>query len=253
MPLPGMVKSGCLAVVAVSKKGSLEFCSRTVAFTRRLNGHSALAIAGILGPAMWVIGDLTTGLATSHYSLIRNSISSLALMPVGWLSTIGFLSLGLFVEIFAAGLLFNIKGRRWFHLGIGIFVVLGFALLLIGAFRTDPVNAVRTLEGRIHGFTARTAFSLFPLAMLALLPSIKHDPNWQRFYYYTGVTFILAVILLVMNKFLQERSGWFGLAERLLVWNMILWVETAGVNMFFLSLKREPKTPFLTNINSLTR
>jgi hypothetical protein len=250
MPLPEFVKSGCLVVVAVSKKGTAEVCNRTTAFARRLNGHSALAVAGVLGPAMWVIGDLTSGFATSHYSLIRNSISSLALTNIGWLATIGFLALGLFVEVFAAGLLFNIKGRRFFYFGVAIFVILGFAILLIGAFRTDPVGAARTLEGKIHGMTARTAFSIFPLALLGLIPSIKHDPNWQRFYRYTLVTIILAVLLLVINKIFQEGSGWFGLAERLLVWNMIIWVEVGGINMFFLSLKREPKTPFFTNVNT---
>ena len=60
-------------------------------------------------------------------------------------------------------------------------------------------------------------------------------------YRYSGVTFILAVILLVTTRILQEKSGWFGLAERLLVWNMILWVEVSAVNLFAISLKRGDK------------
>jgi uncharacterized membrane protein len=195
---------------------------------------------------MWVIGDLTAGFSTSDYSIIKNSISSLALTSIGWLQTIGFLALGLLVEIFAAGLLFNIKGKRWFHLGVGIFVVFGFAMLLIGAFHTDAVGAARTLNGRIHGLTATTAFTIFPLAVLCLMPSIQKDGNWGRLYRYSGVTFILAVILLVTTRILQEKSGWFGLVERLLVWNMILWVEVSAVNLFIISLKREVKTPIFS-------
>ena len=238
MAIQAFLKSASLFVLKLYKKTTADITVKTLAFSRRLNIHSALAIAGILGPLMWVISDLTAGLSTPNYSLIQNSISSLALTRIGWLQTIGFLVLGLLVEIFAAGLLFNVKRKRWFHLGVGIFVIWGFALLLIGAFHTDPVGVTRTLEGRIHGMTASTAFEIFPLALLSLMPSIKRDDNWKDLYRYTGIAFILAVLLLVTIKIVQEKSGWFGLAERLLVWNMILWVEVSAVNLFIISLKR---------------
>ena len=214
---------------------------RLPSFFERLNIHSALAIAGALGPLMLTVGDLTAAVSNPDYSLVQNSISSLALTRIGWLQTIGFLALGLLVEIFAAGLLFNVKRVRWFHAGIAIFVIFGFAMLLIGAFRTDPVGVARTIEGRIHGLTATTAFSLFPVAILCLIPSIKRDDKWKDLYRYTWMTFILAVVLLATVRIFQENSGWFGLAERLLVANIILWVEVAAVKLFFLSLKRDVK------------
>jgi hypothetical protein len=175
--------------------------------------------------------------------MVSDSISSLALTPIGWLQTIGFLALGLLVEIFAAGLLFNVKRARLFHVGIALFVIFGFAMLLIGAFRTDPLGAERTIEGRIHGLTATVTFSLFPVAILCFLPAFKRDENWRDLYRYTGVTFILGVILLIIVKITHEKSGWFGLAERLLVANMVFWVEVAAVRLFMLSLKRGQKAP----------
>jgi hypothetical protein len=214
-----------------------------LSFVSCLNVHSALAGAGMLAPVILAAGDLTAGLSTPGYSIINHSISSLALTRIGWLQTIGFLALGLLVEIFTAGMLFNIKRARGFHLGIGIFVIFGFAMLLIGAFRTDPVGAARTIEGRIHGFTASTAFTLFPMALLFLIPSIQKDPRWQNLLRYTAATFILAVVLVVTLRFMQEKNNLFGLAERLLVLNMIIWVEVAGIKLFILSLKRGRKTP----------
>ena len=240
--MQAFLKSGRLFILTMFKKIIVELKIRILAFTRRLNIHSALAIAGIIAPLMLTVGDLTAALSTQSYSLVRDSISSLALTPIGWLQTIGFLALGLLVEIFAAGLLFNVKRVRWFHAGIAIFVIFGFAMLLIGAFRTDPVGAARTIEGRIHGLTATTGFSLFPVAILCLIPSIKRDDNWKDLYRYTGVTFILAVVFMVITRIFQEKSGWFGLAERLLVANMIIWVEVAAVKLFILSLKRGEKT-----------
>ncbi|OGN95125.1 MAG: hypothetical protein A2Y89_02855 [Chloroflexi bacterium RBG_13_51_18] len=207
-------------------------------FFRRWNLYTFLAIAGIIAPVILVVGDLTAAFASPGYSLIENSISSLALTKIGWMQTIGFLFLGLLVEVFTAGLLFNIKGSRLFYLGIAFFVIFGFAMLLIGAFRTDPIGAERTIEGRIHGLTAQTAFTIFPAALLFLFSSIKKDPNWKRLFRYTFITLILAVVLIIVIRVAQEPNSVFGLMERLLVVNMILWVEIAAINLFVLSLKR---------------
>jgi hypothetical protein len=212
--------------------------ARLISFVNRLNVHSALAGAGIIAPVMLAIGDLTAGLSTPGYSIVHDSISSLALTHIGWLQTIGFLALGLLVETFTAGLLFNIKNFRAFHLAIGLLVVFGFTVLLIGAFRTDPLGAARTIEGRIHGFTASTAFSLFPVALLFLIPSLRNDHDWRVLLRYTAVTFILGIVLVIVLRIMQEQSTWFGLVERLLVLNMMIWVEVAAIRLFILSLRR---------------
>jgi hypothetical protein len=225
----------------VSKIAITSVKLRISSFIGRLNIHSALAVAGMLGPMLVTIGDLTASVSNPDYSLVKNSISSLALLPIGWLQTIGFLALGLLVEIFTAGLLFNIKRARGFHLGIIVLIFFGFGMLLIGAFNTDPVGAARTMEGRIHGFAATTAFSLFPLALLFLASSIRKDPDWKNLFRYSEVTFILAVLFGITLKIVQEKSGWFGLVERLLVANMVIWVEVAAIKLFLLSLNRDMK------------
>jgi len=215
--------------------------SRLLSIFKRLNIHSALALAGIVGPIVLVVGDLTASLSTPNYSLVSNSISSLALTPIGWLQTVGFLAMGLLVEIFVAGLLFNIRRARGFHLSIGLFVFFGFGLLLIGAFRTDPTGAPRTIEGIIHSATAYAVFWLFPIAILLLTPSLKSDPNWKNIFVYTVVAGVLALALVMVLLCLPDQASWFGLYERTLVANMIIWVEVAAVQLLRLSLRREPK------------
>jgi hypothetical protein len=229
--------------LGVKKTVTWLVMSKVLPFLKLCNVHTALAAAGIIGPFTLAIGDISAGLASPGYSIIKDSISSLALTNVGWVQTIGFLVLGLLVEVFTAGLLFNVKkGAKGFYWGIVIFVFFGFAMLLIGAFHTDAngtADAARSLDGRIHGFVASTAFLLFPIAILAFIRSIKKDPNWKYLYRYTLVTFILAVVLVVAVKLLPDTNMFFGLIERLLVANMIIWVEVAAVNMFILSLKRK--------------
>jgi hypothetical membrane protein len=212
--------------------------SKLLSFFKRFNIHSVLALAGILGPLALAAGDLTAASSSPGYDLVKNSISSLALTSIGWLQTIGFLALGLLVEIFTAGLLFNVKRARWFHLGIAVFVLFGFGMLLIGAFNTDPVGAVHTIKGTIHGLAASTDFSLFAIAVLALTPSFKQDPDWQPLSRYSLVTCVLAVLLGVTLRFFKDGSNWFGLVERILVANMIIWVEVAAINLLRLSLRR---------------
>ena len=211
---------------------------RSWSIFRQLNIHSLLALAGVLGPLVLILGDLTASFSTPEYNLIRNSISSLALTSLGWLQTIGFLAMGLLVEIFVAGLLFNIHGTRGFALSIGALVFFGFGLLLIGAFRTDPTGGVHTIEGTIHGVSAMFVFWLFPVSVLLIAPSLRNDANWKKLHKYTVVTGILGLALVIGLLFLRDRIGWFGLYERILVANMIIWLEVTAVNLLILTLRR---------------
>jgi hypothetical protein len=152
--------------------------------------------------------------------------------------TIGFLFIGLLVEIFTAGLFFNIRGTRGFRISISLLVLFGFALLLLGAFRADPLGAARTIEGRIHGMTATSTFWIFPVAMVTILPSFRKDTNWKSLFWYTAVAGILGVALIIAVGAYQKDANWFGLVERILVANMIIWVEVAAIKLLLLSLKR---------------
>lgn len=216
----------------------LPIQSRVVSIARRLNTHSALALAGILAPVMLEAGDLIAGLTTSNYNIVKNSISSLALTRIGWLQTIGFLALGLLVEVFTAGLLYNVKRAKWFHLGITAFVLFGFGMLCIGAFNTDAVGGPHTINGTIHGLATKASFSLFPIAILLLAFNFKKDTDWQHLYKYSIATCILAVLLGITLQFFKDGISDFGLVERILVANMVIWVEVSAINLMRLSLKR---------------
>ena len=205
--------------------------------TKRLNINSIPAIAGIVGPIVVVVGDLAASLTTPGYSIVKDSISSLALTPVGWLQSIGFLAMGLLEVILVAGLFFNIRRARGFHAGMVLLVLCGFVLLLIGAFRMDPSGAPRTTEGIIHTVSSYSLGLLFPLSILSLAPSLKSDPNWRNLSVYTLIAGILA-LALILGALFGDQTGWFGLYERIIVLNAIVWVEVAAVHLLRLSLRR---------------
>lgn len=206
---------------------------------KKLNVHSALAFAGMAGPVVLIITDIIASSANPGYSLVGDSISSLALAELGWVQTIGFLAIGLLVEIFTAGLLYNIRARWGFHLGITCLVIVGFGMLLLGAFRTNAADTPENAENIIHNIAATAVFWLFPIASLLMAPSIKRDPYWNNVYKYTIITGVLGFILVIIVAILEDSDAWFGLAERLLVANMIIWVEVMAFKLFYLSLTRK--------------
>lgn len=215
-------------------------CLRSIS-NKCLNIHSIPALVGIVGPVVVVVGDLAASLSIPGYSAIRDSVSSLALTPIGWLQSIGFVAMGLLLEIFVAGLLFNIHRARGFHVSIGLLIFCGFGLLLIGAFRMDPTGAPRTIEGIIHSATAYALSWSFPIAILLLTPSLKSDRNWKNIFVYTLVAGVLALALAVVLLCLPDQTSWFGLYERILVANVMIWVEVVAVQLLRLSLRRELK------------
>jgi len=76
---------------------------------KRLSINTIPALVGIVGPIVVVVGDIAASLSILGYSPVRDSISSLALTPIGWLQSICFLAMGLLLEIFVAGLFLNIR------------------------------------------------------------------------------------------------------------------------------------------------
>lgn len=216
----------------------MQISERLTSTARKLNVHSGLAIAGMAGPIILVATDLTAAIATPGYSLLRDSISSLALTDIGWVQSIGFLTIGLLVEIFAAGLLYNILHYRGLHLGIACLALVGFGMLMLGAFHTDPLGTPETTHGIIHDVAATGVFWLFPLTTLFIAPALRHDRYWEGLFRYTIITGILGFALVIMVLVLSDTASWFGLAERILVANMVIWVLVMGWRLFHISMVR---------------
>jgi len=207
--------------------------------SKRLNIHSVPALVGIVGPIVVAVGDLAASSSVPGYSPIRDSVSSLALTSIGWLQSICFLAMGLLLEIFVAGLFFNLRRARAFHAGIVLLALCGFVLMLIATFHMDHPGAP-PIDGTIHTIASYGLGLLFPIAILSLAPSLKSTPNWKNIFVYTLVAGILA-LALIFGALLAEQRGWFGLYERIIILNALVWVEVVAIHFLRVLLKREPK------------
>jgi len=207
--------------------------------SKHLNIHSVPALVGIVGPIVVAVGDLAASSSVPGYSPVRDSVSSLALTSIGWLQSICFLAMGLLLEIFVAGLFFNIRRARGFHAGIVLLALCGFVLMLIATFHMDHPEAP-PIDGTIHTIASYGLGLLFPIAILSLAPSFKGTPNWKNIFVYTLIAGILA-LALIMGALFAEQRGWFGLYERIIILNALVWVEVVAIHFLRVLLKREPK------------
>ena len=207
--------------------------------SRRLNINSVPAIVGIVGPIVVIVGDLAASLSIPGYSLVHDSVSSLALTSIGWLQSICFLAMGLLLEIFVAGLFFNIRRARAFYAGIVLLALCGFVLMLIATFHMGHAGAP-PIDGTIHTITSLGLGLLFPVAILCLAPSFKSTPNWKNVFIYTLVAGMLALALIFGVLFAEQR-GWFGFYERIIILNALVWVEVAAVHFLRLLLRQQPR------------
>jgi hypothetical protein len=206
---------------------------------KSLNVNSVPAIVGIVGPIVVVVGDLAASLSMPGYSLVRKSVSSLALEPIGWLQSICFLAMGLLLEIFVAGLYFNIRRARGFHAGIVLLALCGFVLMLIATFHMDRPGAT-SIDGTIHTIASYGLGLLFPTAILSLAPSLKNTPDWKNIFIYTIIASVLAFALILGALFAEQR-GWFGLYERIIILNALVWVEVVAIHLLRTRMRQEPK------------
>ena len=207
-------------------------------FFRALDMRGILALSGVVGPLVLVVADVIAAISQPNYDFVRNSISSLALTSMGWIQTIGFLAIGLLIEIFAAGLFLNMRRKPGFGLSIALLAFFGFGLLLIGAFRADPVGGKITVEGAIHVAASKAVLWLFFFAVLLLLPSLKGDFLWRGMFHYTVVTSVFSLVLVIGYPFLPGTLSWFGLYERVLIGNAIVWVEVVAIRLLIFTVRR---------------
>ena len=208
--------------------------------SKRLDINSVPAIVGIVGPAVVIVGDIAASLSIPGYSPVRDTVSSLALTGIGWLQSICFLAMGLLLEIFAAGLFFNLRRSGGFRAGIVLLALSGFVLMLIAAFHMDAPGSLRTIDGTIHAIASYGLGLLFPIAILSLSPSFKSTPNCKSIFIYTLIAGILAFGLII-GAFFVEPTSWFGLYERIIILNALVWVEVVAIHFLRLILKQELK------------
>ena len=165
-----------------------------------------LLYAGIVGPLLFVVVFLVEGATRPGYSQWRQFVSQLATGDGAWTQIVNFVACGVLVIAFAVGLRLALAGTRGSIGGPVLLGLFGVALLVAGAFPTDPalgypVGApqVHTTHGMIHGLAGLASFTLLPASAFVMAWHFAAKPERRWVIYSAGVGALVIVMFMAMN------------------------------------------------------
>ena len=183
---------------------------------------TVLAIAGIVGPILfWALLLLAQSL-NPDYDAWKVSISRLTFGPLGWLQTMNFYLIAIFIVAFGMAVYLGIAKSRISRIASLLLVVMGVAHLLLAIFQVD-VNPSdpKSIAYITHNLATIISLALFPLAVLMLVPNLWSDVRWRPFAFLTIVAGTV-MLMLELTWLVSELIGsnmidpWFGTYERIL-------------------------------------
>jgi hypothetical protein len=190
----------------------------------KLKSQKSIRILGLIVIAGCIGSGLTDAagiLLHPGYNPINDSVSGLAFGPFGWVQEIGLYMAGIAMLAFALGLLLIFR-RPWeARLGVIFLFLTGTMLLLTAIVRTDPPGAPHTLMGNIHRGASVLAAIFFLPTPLLVSPAFRRH---KKLFIYTIAAGITGIALDFGQGRLPANWSYFGLHERLIGTNVVLWI-----------------------------
>jgi hypothetical protein len=118
------------------------------------------AIAGIIGPALFVTSFTVFGFFHQDYDAVSMYVSALSLGPSGWIQAANFMVFGLLSGLFAALVASIFSSGRASRAGPIILSLSALCFFLSGPFVMDPMGTAQTaasLHGTVHGILGAVA------------------------------------------------------------------------------------------------
>ena len=191
---------------------------------------TVLAIVGIVGPILfWTLLLLAQSLHPS-YDAWKESISRLELGPFGWLQTMNFYLITIFIVAFGVAVYLGIAKSRISRIASLLLVVMGLAHLLSAVFQVDvDPSGPKSIAYITHNMAFIISMALFPFAAFMLVPNLWSDVRWRPFAFLTIVAGTM-VLMLELAWLVSQPIGshlidtWFGTYERILFSIQLAWM-----------------------------
>ncbi len=203
---------------------------------------SYTALAGILGPALFVIIFTIEGWLRTDYNALSTYVSALSLGPNGGVQIINFIISGTLMLVFARGLAIEFKKEKTSQAGSWQLAIIAMGILLSGPFVMDPMGtlpAQASVHGMVHGILGGIVFLLMPISCIAFYRRLRIEPNWQIFSKWTLTMGIILIATLTLFTFATKIpslqiifSDWFGLLQRIVLIPFMFWVFTLGMALY---------------------
>jgi hypothetical membrane protein len=205
----------------------------------------ALALGGAAGPALFVVTTALCGALLPGYDHATEFISALGARGAGTaplMNLAGFIPSGLLLVGFAAALR-AVLPRRPLAFTVALLVGLfGAGITVAGLFSCDPgcPQPAVSSEGRVHDGVSGFAFlsGLAAVSLSAIL--FRRTLELRSLWFYSALSAVVAVVLLVVFARSIESGGPAGLWQRLFLATLFGWCVVVGLRVFRLGTLKGP-------------
>ena len=199
----------------------------------RLNiSPRASALAGIIGPGVFVLVYSVFGLVTPGYSPLTQVISNLELVPYGWIQQLNFLQCGTLIIVFAVGFRGAMMPvfQRSLRLATVLLVLSGAGMVEASYF--TPAHPAEHAIGFLFFIIPLTA------AFFVMGRQLLRAESWRALGAYSVATGFVtsAVLLYFFSLGASESFGLIGVVNRIFVMESLAWFVVMGAR--FLGISR---------------
>ena len=199
-----------------------------------MNHRRVTALAGVVGPAVFVATFTAEGLLRRGYDPLRMYISALSLGPRGWIQIANFIVLGVLLFVFTRGVAAEFTAGKASRGGLLLLTVLSLLFMVSGPFVMDPTGTplnLATIHGTIHGIAGGIVFLLMPITCIVYLRRFRADRNWQLLHWWTLVLGTIEAVAVFFFTIVSKSpvlapafENWLGLIQRVALVPFMLWL-----------------------------
>ena len=192
-----------------------------------------LALAGIVGPILFVLVFTIDGWWSPGYSPLSQSVSSLGTTGTyAWIQNTNFVVFGLLLMAFAVGfsqLLREVLGKEGVWVSTLLLLLTGVGLVNDGFFTQDSVT---TFHGLLHALGFLVIFASLIIALLLIGRQLSSIATWRGYGWYSTITGLVTLGVLVLSAVLADPLQMAGLFQRILVVVAFGWYVVMGCRLF---------------------
>jgi len=214
----------------------------------------ASALAGTLGPIVFLSVLTLAGLVRSGYDPVTTYASDLAVGETSWLQTANFIVFGCLVILFAAGLGRGLAGGRALRVSVMLLALSGLGLIIAGVFPTDLIGQPSTGHGAMHFVASILMFGTLDAVFFVIVVPLRQDERWAGYARYSTITGVItgglclaSVAAALPATFNNYEAGplaaWTGLVQRALFVVAFSWIAMVGLRL--LRISRRVALPML--------
>ena len=189
-----------------------------------------LGIFGALAPIIYLIATVIGGFLWVGYSHYSETVSTLTSSgaPNQIILTPLFACYNLFVVLLAVGLYFGLRGSKP-RFGSIFLALAGAAGLILFWFAQDyPQGSPTTFTGTMHIAIAGIIAFASLASMLSYGLTLRKIPNWNRVARFCLLWLPVAIVLGGFGA-VSITTSYAGLAERLSIGSILLWIEIMSI------------------------